>query len=107
MLLNISLCNINSLYFAVSVILSCTMHCSAVCYLYVRVCVLLVWMIWCGGYGLQQEFFDSLCSVIDSSSDDDDDSLVDAAESVVLNGWFHVMVCSQFSVFYSHPADSV
>ena len=36
-------------------------------------------------YRLQQEFFDCLCLLVDSSSDDVD-SLVDAAKSVVLNG---------------------
>jgi len=53
----------------------------------------------CAVCDLQQDFFNCLCSLVDSSSDDDGDNLVDAAKSVVLNGQFHVVVCSQFSCF--------
>jgi len=56
-------------------------------------------MIRCAVCDLQQDFFNCLCSLVDSSSDDDGDSLVDAAKSVVLNGQFHVVVCSHFPMF--------
>jgi len=55
-------------------------------------------LIWCGAYGLQEEFFDCLCSIIDTSSDADD-SLVDAAKSVVLNGQFQLAVFSVCFVY--------
>jgi len=50
-------------------------------------------LMWCVFvYCLQQEFFDCLCSLIDASSDNEDDRLVDAAESIVLNGQFCLAV---------------
>lgn len=49
----------------------------------------------------QQEFFNCLCSLIDSSSDDDDDGLVDAAKSVVLNGLYPVFhICTSVTSVY-------
>lgn len=51
--------------------------------------------------GLQEEFFDCLCSLIDTSSDvDDDDSLVDVAKSVILNGQFYLWSLVIFLYFF-------
>ena len=57
-----------------------------------------VCLILCDFCGSQQQFFDCLCSLIDSSSDDDD-SLVVVAKSVILNGQSYVVVPSCLYLF--------